>query len=102
MPRDLVSPDNARGFAEIGQAAVRARADERDVDSGADDGRTSGEVHELERFGHARAIFVRHFVRRGNSTTDADSLTWVDAPGDDRLNLFARNHHVIVVRGILV
>ena len=45
-----MASDDARGFLEIGQAPVRAGANERDVDPRAGDARPCRESHERERF----------------------------------------------------
>src|SRR5262249_33362782 len=49
MRCDVMAPYDARGFLEIRQPAVRARADECHIDPGAPNARARPEPHELER-----------------------------------------------------
>ena len=77
----------ARGFLEVRETAVRAGANERDVDLRPGDVLAVVEAHIGERF---------TIVRR-DGFADTDRLTWVDAPGHRGFDRRCIDHHVVVV-----
>ena len=96
---DVVSGDDARRLAEVGQPAVRARSDEGDVDPCAGDRLPGREAHELQRLGEACAIGRRRLCRARKPGVYAHRLTRIDAPGHRRGDCGAVDAHDVVPGG---
>ena len=96
-PRHLLAADETRGFPQIGQARVGARADERDVDRRALDRLPRREAHELQRLFDERPILGRHLAWRRHAFVHAYRLARVQPPRDDRAQRVGTQLHVVVV-----
>ena len=98
--RHMAALGDARGFAQIGQTAVGARADKGHVDLRAGDRHAACEAHEFQRLDHRRAIVGRDIVRSRQPLAHSDGLAGVDSPRHRRLNLRGIDPHHVVVHGI--
>ena len=96
--RDVMAADDARGLAQIGQARVGARADERDVDPRARDRLAAVEAHELERLVDRRARSpASTSAGRGSRSSTHTDWPGIDPPRHRRLDRRRVDRHLVVV-----
>ncbi len=100
---DLPALEDGGSEAQVADAAVRAGADEDDIDRLAGDGLAGLQVHIGEALLEAAAgRVVRHLVEGGDVAVDADAHARVGAVGDHRLELVRVEDDGLVVDGALV
>ena len=100
---DVAVLEGRGGEPEVADPAVRARADEHDVDLLADDRLPGAEVHVLERaLERALGRGIRLVVGRRDARGDRDAHAGVRAVGDHRLEGARVDRDRLVVRGAVV
>ena len=100
---DLVALEDLGGEAEVADPAVRARADEHDVDLLAEDRLAGPQIHVLERpLERPLRGAVGLVVGRRHERRDRDAHAGVRAVGDHRLERRGVDRDRLVVRGAVV
>ena len=99
---DPLAFDVLGDFLQVAQAAVRAGAEESDVDFGALDRVAGTQLHVRVGFFGRGAILLVQLDGRGEVFVDENGLAGIDAPCDGRGDVFGAEADGVVVGGVRV